>query len=216
MADLDVQPKRKSPIWIWFIFIILAIGVLFLLYRGSNKTAPLKTDQSDSLAKDTVVTKMPSVASTQPDWNAIDFTLPKASYGEITDTAILVKGNDKYTIYSIGENILFAPDASTIQAGASEELKQIATSLTKRFKNADIGIYGHTDSTSTAGYNKTLGAQRANAVKNWLVTNGSFDAAKLTVHSLGGIKPLASNGTKVGRLQNRSVEIVAFPDSTSN
>ena len=216
MAQLDVQPKRKGPIWIWLIFLILALGVLFLLYKGCNRTAPLKIDQSDSLAADTVVTHGTTVATTQPDWNAIDFTIPKTSYEEITDTAIVVQGNQKYTIYSLGENILFAADASTIQPTAGAQLKQIASSLSRRFKNAAIGIYGHTDSTGTADHNKALGAQRAVAVKDWLVANGGFEATKVSIQSLGETRPLANNGTNKGRAQNRSVEIVAFPDSTGN
>ncbi|WP_374950356.1 OmpA family protein [Mucilaginibacter sp.] len=217
MAQLDVQPKRKGPVWIWLIFLILALGVAFLLWKGCNRTAPLKVDQADSVANDTVVTGgAPAAATTQPDWNAIDFTIPKSSYEEITDTAIVVRGNQKYTIYSLGENVLFAPDASTIQSSAEDKLKIISASLAKRFKNSQIGIYGHTDSTGTAGHNKALGADRANAVKNWMVTNGGFDAAKLSIHSVGETKPLAPNATNKGRAQNRSVEIVAFPDSTAN
>jgi outer membrane protein OmpA-like peptidoglycan-associated protein len=216
MAQLDVQPKRKGPIWIWLIFLILALGVLFLLYKGCNRTAPLKIDQSDSLATDTVVTRSTTAATTQPDWNAIDFTIPKANYEEITDTAIVVRDNKKYTIYSLGENILFTADANTIQPTAQAQLKQIASSLNKRFKNAAIGIYGHTDSIGTAKHNKALGAQRAVAVKDWLVSNGGFAAQKISIQSLGETQPLAPNETKKGRAQNRNVEIVAFPDSTAN
>lgn len=216
MAQLDVQPKRKQPIWIWLLFLILALGVLLLLYKGCNRSAPLKVDQSDSLAADTVVAHNTTVATTQPDWNAIDFTIPKASYEEITDTAIVVRGNKQYTIYSLGENILFPVNANTIQPSAEAQLKQIAASLNKRFKNAAIRIYGHTDSTGTAKHNKALGARRAVAVKDWLVSSGGFAAEKISIQSLGETQPLAANETKKGRTQNRNVEIVALTDSTAN
>jgi outer membrane protein OmpA-like peptidoglycan-associated protein len=216
MAQLDVQPKRRGPVWIWLIFFILAIGVAVLLYRGCNKSAPLKTDQTDTTKTDTTTADNTQVAITQPDWNAIDFTIPKTAYDEVTDTAIVVRGNNKYTIYSLGETILFAPEQSTLRPGAEARLKQVAASLAKRFKTATIGIYGHADSTGTAGQNKALGADRANAVKDWLLNKGGIAGDKLSIHSLGEEQPLATNATEKGRAQNRSVVIVAFPDSTGH
>jgi len=213
MAQLDVQPKQKSPIWIWIVLIIVIIGVLFMLLRGCNKSyqpTALKTTDSDSTQADT---SSKTVATTQPDWEAVDFDMPKSTYDEITDTAIVVRGNDKYTIYGLGENILFAADQSTLQANAEGRLKIIAGSLAKRFKNASIGVYGHADSTGTASANKELGEARAEAVKDWLVTNAGMAEGMISIHSLGDTKPIATNETAAGRQQNRSVEIVAFPNN---
>jgi len=216
MAQLDVQPKQRSPVWIWIILFIVAIGALFLLMRGCNKTAPLRTDQTDTVANDTVVTAKPeAVATTQPDWNAVDFTIPKSKYDEVTDTAIIIRGSQRYTIYSLGENVLFGKDQSKIQESASQKLNQIAASLDKRYKNAFVGIYGHADSTGAAGHNKQLAARRAAAVKDWLILNAGVAASNITVHALGETRPLAPNGTDKGRAQNRSVEIVAFPDGAA-
>lgn len=215
MAQLDVQPKQRSPVWVWIILFIVAIGVVFLLMRGCNSSAPLAV-QTDSASTDTVVkANNNAVATTQPDWNAVDFTIPKSKYDEITDTAIIVRGNQQYTIYSLGENVLFAKDKSEVQGTAAEQLNQIAASLEKRYKNASIGIYGHTDSTGTAGHNKALAAERAGAVKDWLILNAGVAAQQITIHSVGETKPLAPNGTDKGRAQNRSVEIVAYPDSVA-
>lgn len=217
MAQLDVQPKQRSPVWIWIILVLVALGIVFMLMRGCSSPTPLSTGQPDSVANDTVFTgKNTPLATTQPDWSSVDFTIPKSAYDEITDTAIIVRGNQKYTIYSLGENVLFAKDDSKLQANASARLNQIVTSLQKRYKNASIGIYGHTDSTGTAGHNKALGAERANAVKDWLIENGGVDAEMVSVQSVGETKPLASNGTVKGKAQNRSVEIIAFPAGNSN
>ncbi|GGG99786.1 OmpA family protein [Mucilaginibacter phyllosphaerae] len=210
MAQLDVQPKRKGSPFIWIIFAILAIATAVLLYRGCNRTQPLKLDTSDTIKKDTVKTDSSVIVTTQPDWNSVDFTIPRSSMAEVTDTAIIVRGNDKYTIYSLGENILFNAGKSTLQQGAAEKLKQVAASLQKRYKMAAIAIYGHTDSVGNAGDNKALGADRANAVKEWLATKGGILPDKLSVHSLGEKQPLATNDTDRGRAQNRSVEIVAY------
>jgi outer membrane protein OmpA-like peptidoglycan-associated protein len=211
MAQLDVQPKRKSSAFIWIIFAVLAIAAAVLLYRGCNRSAPLRIDSTDTVKKDSTVKADSSViVTTQPDWNAIDFNIPKASLNEVTDSAIIVKGNDKYTIYSLGENILFPANKSTLQAAAAGKLHQVAASLLKRYKTSEIAIYGHTDSIGNAGDNKALAANRANAVRDWMVNEGNIDAAKITVHSLGEQKPVATNATEKGRAQNRSVEIVAY------
>ncbi|RYF88954.1 MAG: OmpA family protein, partial [Chitinophagaceae bacterium] len=78
------------------------------------------------------------------------------------------------------------------------------------FKGAVIGVYGSTDATGDAAHNKQLGADRANAVKEWLTKNG-IEPDKISVRSLGETEPVATNDTKTGRQQNRNVSIVAFP-----
>lgn len=216
MADLDVQPKHKSPIWIWIVLLIVVIGAAFLLMRGCNKSySPTALATTDSTTTDTILQANSKVATTQPDWESVDFSLPKSTYDEVTDTSIVVRGNDKYTIYGLGENVLFAPDKSVLQGSAEGRLQMVASSLQKRFKNAALGVYGHADSTGNAEDNKTLSGERANAVKDWLINKAGFAPDMISVHSLGADKPLASNATAKGRQQNRSVEIVAFPQDTT-
>ncbi|MFD0794104.1 OmpA family protein [Mucilaginibacter litoreus] len=215
MAQLDVQPKRHSSWWLWIIFFILALGVAVLLYKGCNRTAPLKVDATDTTERKEITADSNVIVTTQPDWNSVDFNIPKASYNEVTDTAIIVKGNDQYTIYSLGENVLFPAGKSNIQPSAEAALEQISNSLKQRFKDANIAVYGHTDSTGASGSNKVLAGDRANAVKEWLITKGEFNTGKVSVQSLGEEKPLASNNTKSGRALNRSVEIVAYPDKAA-
>lgn len=203
MAELDVQPKKSSP-WIWLLLALIAIVILFFLLKGCNsKTTTVA-------ATDSTTTK--TVAVTRPDWDKVDFNAAKATDADVTDPAIAVSGNDHYTIYTLGENILFATDQNNLQGTAGDKLKQIVASLNKRFKGASIGVYGSTDSTGTAGHNKMLGAERAAAVKNWLVQTGGLDSTLVSIHSLGETKPVATNATAGGRQQNRNVFIVAFPN----
>lgn len=203
MAELDVQPKKSSP-WIWILLALIAIVILFFLLKGCNsKTTTVATTDS---------TTTKTVAVTQPDWSKVDFNAAKANDADVTDPAIAVSGNDQYTIYTLGENILFATDQNNLQGTAGDKLKQIVASLNKRFKGSSIGVYGSTDSTGTAGHNQMLGAERAAAVKNWLVQTGGLDSTLVSIHSLGETKPVATNATATGRQQNRNVSIVAFPN----
>lgn len=202
MADLDVEPKRSSPWWLWLLILVIGIVVLIFLFKGCH-SKPAALAASDSTASK-------AVAVTQPDWNSVDFNAAKTSDADVTDTAIEVRGNDHYTLYSLGENVLFATGQANLQGDAGSKLKQVVASLNKRFKGASIGVYGSTDATGSTSQNKALGAQRAAAVKDWLITTGELDSALVSVHSLGESKPVASNATASGRQQNRNVTIVAF------
>ena len=210
MADLDVQPKKSNPWWLWLLAAFVALLIILFLFKACNHTsANGPVTDSSGMKNDS---GKAAVAVTQPDWNSVNFNSPNSADPDVTDTSIKVSGNDRYTIYTLGENILFATDQSSLQGSADAKLKMIATAIHKRFAGGSIGVYGNTDSIGTAGHNKQLGAERAVMVKDWLVKNGGLDSAKVSVHSMGENKPVASNATAAGRQQNRNVEIVAFPN----
>ena len=198
MAELNVQPKKKNPI-LWVILAIIALALLFFLIRGcgENINEGAKTD---------------TVATTVVSWDKVDFNAPVASYQEVTDQGITVRGNDKYTIYGLGENVLFAKDQSTIQPSGEAQLKQISASLKKRFGDSSVAIFGNTDATGSAAHNRELGAARAKAVREWLIKDGVAED-KITVQSKGESDPVATNATEEGKKLNRSVEIVALANA---
>jgi outer membrane protein OmpA-like peptidoglycan-associated protein len=208
MAHLEVEPKRSSPWWIWLIGAILLFIIIALLARGcTNENTGIAANDStsvDNVAVDTM-------AKTQPDWSSVDFNSPATSDPDITDEDIMVGGNDQYTIYSLGENILFATDGNTISPSGQQKLAQIKSVLSKRFPDAMIGVYGSTDSRGSASHNKELGAERAAAVKDWLISNANLSSNNVSIQSLGETEPVATNSTADGREQNRNVAIVVFP-----
>ena len=209
MAHLEVEPKKSSP-WIWILLAIVAIAILFFLLKGCGGSKEIATIDSTSTAP--ADTSAKAVAATGPDWSSVDFNSPRRTDSDIADTSIYVSGNDKYTIYSLGDNILFETDKNTLTSNADAKLTAIVTSLNKRFKGATIGVYGSTDSKGDAAHNKQLGTDRATAVKDWLAKNG-LEADKVSVQSLGETEPVATNATAKGRQQNRNVAIVAFPNN---
>lgn len=200
MAELNVQPKKSRPWWIWLLLILIIVGVIALL-RGCNKEDSAVTGSTDSTADVKAVTL--------PEWDNVNFNASETQYEEITDTSIAVKGDDNYTIYGLGENILFATGENEVQKGAEKQLKQISASLEKRFKGVALAVYGNTDSTGSAGLNKELGKERAESVKQWLVKNANIPEDMITVKSKGETDPVATNKTASGRHMNRRVEIVA-------
>ncbi|HEX8461380.1 MAG TPA: OmpA family protein [Segetibacter sp.] len=205
MADLNVQPKKKS-ILPWLLLILGIIALLFFLLRGCNKNDTQTTPAADTVSSASTET---TTSTTQDNWNDVDFNAPAATYPEVTDKNISVRGNTNYGIYGLGENILFDEGKSTIKADAEQNLKQIAASIEQRYKGANVRVYGYTDAVGSAGYNKELAEQRAKAVSDWLTANGNVPADKLSLQPVGEARPVASNATSEGREQNRRVEIVA-------
>ncbi|MGB0357105.1 MAG: OmpA family protein [Flavobacteriaceae bacterium] len=70
----------------------------------------------------------------------------------------------------------------------------------------NVTIEGHTDSTGSATYNKSLSEKRAKYVKKHLI-GGGINASRLSTKSFGETSPMATNTTKEGRAANRRVVI---------
>lgn len=213
MAHLEVKPKRSSSWWVWLLVILVVLAVLFFLFRDRLNMNSQTTIQKDStsMSTDTANAGTQGLAANGPDWKKVSFDAPKSADADIQDQDIQVSGNKDYTLYSLGENVLFAKDENTIQPSAVKKLQQIAGSLNKRFKGASIGVFGHTDSTGTVSHNKQLGSERAMAVKDWLIKNGGIAESDVTIHSMGESNPVARNASATGRKDNRNVVIAAMP-----
>ncbi len=75
-----------------------------------------------------------------------------------------------------------------------------------------LEIVGHTDSVGRKSSNKKLSERRAKVVADYLIALG-IPPEKVSFRGDGESKPIANNRTKMGRAQNRRVEIkiVRFP-----
>ena len=112
------------------------------------------------------------------------------------------------------KNLLFAFDKADLVGRSIAEIDRVYSYL-KSNPKLQITINGHTDSMGTNTYNKTLSANRAKAVANYLISLGlSQERVKWKGH--GGSIPVADNTSKSGREQNRRVEflITATLDSS--
>jgi outer membrane protein OmpA-like peptidoglycan-associated protein len=206
MAELNVEPKSQRPWWLWLLLAVIALAILLFLLRGCDGDEAARDPETTS-ATDPAATS--SGVAADNDWNDIDRNAPAATYEEITDQDINVRGNDQYAIYSLDETILFDTDSKEIRSGAEQKLKQVAASMEQRFANGQVRVYGYTDARGSAGYNQQLAEERAEAIQDWLVQNGEIGEDVISVHPVGESQPIASNATAEGRQQNRRVEIVA-------
>jgi OOP family OmpA-OmpF porin len=69
-----------------------------------------------------------------------------------------------------------------------------------------VVITGYTDNVGEKDFNVTLSQQRAEAVRDTLISLGA-DPKKFQVIGAGETKPIADNSTEEGRAKNRRVEV---------
>ena len=108
-------------------------------------------------------------------------------------------------LITLDSGILFDVDKYDLRPEAEEVLKNLAIVL----KEADIKVFevdGHTDSDAGDKHNQILSENRANAVKNFLASQGI--TAEITIKGYGKTRPIASNDTPEGKQKNRRVEII--------
>jgi outer membrane protein OmpA-like peptidoglycan-associated protein len=70
-----------------------------------------------------------------------------------------------------------------------------------------VGVYGHTDNIGNADANQKLSEERANSVKNYLISKGLL-AKRIESKGFGQNQPIADNNTTAGKAKNRRVQIV--------
>jgi outer membrane protein OmpA-like peptidoglycan-associated protein len=120
----------------------------------------------------------------------LELKVPKVRAGTIEATTI-----DK-----------FALNSATIPGGHEKELDHLA-GLLKIYKDAEIHIEGHTDSSYTEDYNQTLSEKRAGSVKNALVKLG-VSTAKMTVVGFGKTQlRFSAESNEQEKAGNRRVDI---------
>lgn len=103
--------------------------------------------------------------------------------------------------------VLFATGSDEIQPESTPTLEEIGAMLTDN-PDLRLTIEGHTDNVGDDAANQTLSEQRAEAVRQYLVSEHGIDAGRLEAAGLGATRPVASNDTPEGREQNRRVELV--------
>ena len=90
---------------------------------------------------------------------------------------------------NVGDTVYFETDSSSLTPIATQTLDKQAQWL-QRYPNYAIRIEGHADERGTREYNLALGARRATATKNYLVSRG-IPANRLSTISYGKERPVA-------------------------
>ena len=105
---------------------------------------------------------------------------------------------------TVALQINFANNSAEIDSSSFAQMQKYVAFLTQH-TNYSAKIVGYTDSRGSASYNKNLSQKRADAVVNYLVSNG-VSAKQLSSFGEGENNPIADNKTVEGRAQNRRIE----------
>ncbi|TPW32703.1 peptidoglycan-associated lipoprotein Pal [Pararhizobium mangrovi] len=110
-------------------------------------------------------------------------------------------GSRKDFTLNVGDRVFFDTDSSSIRADAQATLARQAQWL-NQYPNYPVTIEGHTDERGTREYNLALGARRASAAKQYLVSQG-VPASRIKIISYGKERPVATCDQSSCWSQNR-------------
>ena len=101
-------------------------------------------------------------------------------------------------------NLFFNSGKSDLLPSSVPELKRVAKIIQK--ENLKVEISGHTDNVGDTKMNQKLSEDRANSVREFLISEGVSENL-LTTIGFGESKPVESNNTTRGKAKNRRVEL---------
>ena len=108
-------------------------------------------------------------------------------------------------VVTLGD-VLFASGQAQLVEGGRSSLEEVVD-LLQTEPDKKIRVEGHTDSLGEAEANLQLSEQRAQAVREALISLG-VSADRVTALGMGEDFPIASNEDEAGRAQNRRVDVI--------
>ena len=116
-------------------------------------------------------------------------------------TSRILPGSAEDFRVNVGDTVHFALDQYNVEDNDKQILGRQAAWLAK-YPSVRVTVEGHADERGTREYNLALGARRANAVKEFLVSQGVSTARVETV-SYGKERPICTTSDEACWAQNR-------------
>jgi OOP family OmpA-OmpF porin len=119
-------------------------------------------------------------------------------------------------VTALAAAVMIFPEAALFESGKSElkpegkqKIEEYREQAKDQLSHADhVLITGYTDNVGGTDRNSKLSQQRAEAVRDHLISLGA-DPQVFQVSGAGEAQPIADNGTEEGRAKNRRVEVAA-------
>ncbi|HXC95778.1 MAG TPA: OmpA family protein [Edaphobacter sp.] len=108
-------------------------------------------------------------------------------------------------------DVLFDTGKYTLKPNTQISLAKVSGIL-QAYPGLKLQVEGYTDSVGTDDYNQKLSENRADAVRDFLVSQG-VQPDNISSTGYGKAKPVADNNTAAGRAQNRRVQLVVSGDA---
>lgn len=117
----------------------------------------------------------------------------------------VVTDRENSILEAVKQNLYFNTGEYEILAASQLQLIELA-SLLKERADWQLRIAGHTDNKGAASANLEISRKRAEAVRDFLVSQG-IPSEQIIVEYYGETQPIRSNETESGRRRNRRVEL---------
>ena len=128
--------------------------------------------------------------------------------------------NDEARVFRQGNDVVvslmgisFPSGRSTIDGSSAALMRKVQQALAL-FPDASVLIEGHTDANGSDSANLILSQDRADAVKQYLVSQFGANAEKVSSIGYGEARPVATNETAAGRARNRRIDLVIHMQGT--
>jgi len=156
-----------------------------------------------------VYTSIAGYAPTNAAATVIEIAEPKAMLSDQVrvDADAMAKGLAAEGKVVLG-GVYFDTGKATLKGESDPQLQEMAR-LLKSQPALQVFIVGHTDNQGGFEANVLLSKQRAEAVRDALVTKLGVEAKRITPYGVASVSPVASNAAEPGRALNRRVELVA-------
>ena len=116
-------------------------------------------------------------------------------------------GSQEELVQSVGDRVFFDFDSAVLGADARRTLDRQAEWL-RLFPEVALVLEGHADERGTREYNLALGERRANAVREYLITQG-IAPSRLRTITYGKERPYAlGHNEEAWALNRRSVSVI--------
>ncbi len=126
---------------------------------------------------------------------------------KVYNNTYVITEEDKKIVSEAVHNLEFEFAKATIRARSLPYLNRVAEVLAK--KGFSLKLAGHTDWVGSDAANLRLSKDRAESVKNYLVSQGA-SSARIEAAGYGKSQPIATNKTEAGRQKNRRVEFTLY------
>lgn len=105
-------------------------------------------------------------------------------------------------------NVYFDTNKDILKSESDKAIKNVADMM-KKNPGMKIEVRGHTDSKGNKDKNLKLSQDRANSVRNALITRG-ISGDRIKAVGYGDSMPVADNSTETGRSKNRRTEFIVL------
>jgi len=102
-------------------------------------------------------------------------------------------------------DIKFKPDLAEMLPGQYTSLDE-AAQIMLDYPDITVTISGHAASTGRPDFELQLSKDRANTIKNYLVTKYGISASRISTQGFGSTMPIGDNSTESGKAMNRRIE----------